>query len=49
MNANIKGAKAGSKKARAPNVAQDSAQSIVYSKILYGLGEGEIEGLARGW
>ncbi len=49
MNAVVKGAKAGSKKARTPVVAPDSAQSIVYSKILHGLGEGEIEGLASGW
>lgn len=49
MNAVVKGAKSGSSKSRTPNVAPDSAQSIVYSKILYGLSEGEIEGLASGW
>ena len=49
MNAVVKGAKAGSKKARTPVVAPDSAQSIIYSKLLYGMCEGEIEGLASGW
>ncbi|WP_314341453.1 phage tail protein, partial [Acinetobacter guillouiae] len=49
MNANIKGAKAGSSKSRTPVVASDSAQSIVYYKILMGMAEGEIEGLANGW
>ncbi|MDQ8942250.1 host specificity protein J, partial [Acinetobacter soli] len=49
MNTNIKGAKAGSGKQRTPVVASDSAQSIVYYKILMGMAEGEIEGLANGW
>ncbi|MBJ8450346.1 host specificity protein J [Acinetobacter bereziniae] len=49
MNTNIKGAKAGSSKQRTPVVASDSAQSIVYYKILMGMAEGEIEGLANGW
>ena len=49
MNTNIKGAKAGSSKSRTPVVASDSAQSIVFYKILMGMAEGEIEGLANGW
>lgn len=48
MNAVIKGAKAGEKKARQPVIAPDSAQSKTYIKILYGLSEGEVEGLANG-
>lgn len=48
MNAVIKGAKAGEKKARQPKIAPDSAQSKTYIKILYGLSEGEVEGLANG-
>jgi len=48
MNAVIKGAKAGEKKARQPKIASDSAQSKTKIKILYGLSEGEVEGLANG-
>ncbi|WP_228157167.1 host specificity protein J [Acinetobacter sp. CFCC 11171] len=48
MNAVIKGAKAGEKKARQAVIAPDSAQSKTYIKILYGLSEGEVEGLANG-
>ena len=48
MNAVIKGAKAGQGKARQPVIAPDSAQSKAYIKILYGLSEGEVEGLANG-
>ncbi|WP_338562596.1 TipJ family phage tail tip protein [Acinetobacter sp. KS-LM10] len=48
MNAVIKGAKAGKGKARQPVIAPDSAQSKTYIKILYGLSEGEVEGLANG-
>lgn len=48
MNAVIKGAKGGSGDTRKPVVATDSAQSKTYIKILYGLSEGEIEGLANG-
>ncbi|PVZ89968.1 hypothetical protein C9426_00885 [Serratia sp. S1B] len=48
MNAVVKGAKGGSGKTRTPVVASDSAQSKTYIKILYGLGEGEIEGVVNG-
>ena len=48
MNANIKGAKGGEKKARQPVVAVDSAQSKTFIKILYGLSEGEVQGFANG-
>ena len=48
MNAVIKGAKAGEGKARKAVIAPDSAQSKSYIKILYGLSEGEVEGLANG-
>ena len=48
MNANIKGAKGGEKKARQPVVTVDSAQSKTFIKILYGLSEGEVQGLADG-
>lgn len=48
MSAVIHGAKAGSKKARQAVIAPDSAQSKTYIKILYGLSEGEVEGLAKG-
>ena len=44
----IKGAKAGQQKQHKPVVAQDSASSISTLKILYGLSEGEISGLADG-
>lgn len=45
----IHGAKKGSSKQRQPIIAPDSAQSKTYIKILYGLGEGEIAGLANGY
>lgn len=48
MNAIIKGAKGGEKNARKPVIAPDSAQSKTHIKILYGLSEGEVEGLANG-
>ncbi|MFH7410313.1 TipJ family phage tail tip protein [Acinetobacter variabilis] len=48
MNAVIKGAKAGEQKARKAIIAPDSAQSKTKIKILYGLSEGEVEGLANG-
>ncbi|MBS0675826.1 phage tail protein [Acinetobacter baumannii] len=44
----VKGAKKGKGEARKPVIAPDSAQSKTYIKILYGLSEGEIEGLANG-
>ena len=45
----IYGSKKGSSKPRQPIIAPDSAQSKTYIKILYGLGEGEIAGLANGY
>lgn len=47
MNA-VVGAKKGSNKQRQPVISPDSAQSKTYIKVLYGLAEGEIEGLANG-
>ncbi|MCT9373721.1 phage tail protein [Acinetobacter baumannii] len=47
MNA-VVGAKKGSNKQRQPVISPDSAQSKTFIKILYGLAEGEIEGLANG-
>lgn len=44
----IKGAKAGQQSQRQPVIAKDSAASISYLNILYGLSEGEISGLADG-
>lgn len=44
----IKGAKAGQQSQRQPVIAKDSAASISTLKILYGLSEGEISGLADG-
>ena len=44
----IKGAKAGQQSQRQPVIAKDSAASISYLKILYGLSEGEISGLSDG-
>lgn len=44
----IKGAKAGQQKQHKPVIVQDSASSISTLKILYGLSEGEISGLADG-
>lgn len=45
----IHGAKKGGGKPRQPIIAPDSAQSKTYINILYGLGEGEIAGLADGY
>lgn len=47
MNA-VVGAKKGINKQRQPVISPDSAQSKTFIKILYGLSEGEIEGLANG-
>lgn len=44
----VKGGKKGNKQPRQPVIAPDSAQSKTYIKILYGLSEGEVEGLADG-
>lgn len=44
---NIHGAKKGGSKQRQPAIAPDSAQSKAYISMLYGLGEGEIAGLAN--
>ncbi|RDF63163.1 phage tail protein [Acinetobacter baumannii] len=44
----VKGAKKGNQQARQPVVAPDSAQSKTYIKVLYGISEGPIEGLANG-
>ena len=46
---NIHGAKKGGSKQRQPAIAPDSAQSKAYISMLYGLGEGEIAGLANGY
>lgn len=46
---NIHGAKKGGSKQRQPAIASDSAQSKAYISMLYGLGEGEIAGLANGY
>ncbi|GAA5560671.1 chromosome partition protein Smc [Acinetobacter schindleri] len=48
MTAIVKGAKKGNSKARQPAIAPDSAQSKTFINILYGLAEGEVEGLANG-
>ncbi|WP_151732509.1 TipJ family phage tail tip protein [Acinetobacter ursingii] len=48
MDKKIIGAKKQSNQSRAPVIAPDSAQSTTTVKILYGLSEGEIEGLADG-
>ncbi|AWY19829.1 TipJ family phage tail tip protein [Moraxella bovis] len=46
---NIHGAKKGGGKQRQPIIAPDSAQSKTFISIMYGLGEGEIAGLANGY
>ncbi|UZA13250.1 TipJ family phage tail tip protein [Moraxella bovis] len=46
---NIHGAKKGGGKQRQPVIAPDSAQSKTFISIMYGLGEGEIAGLANGY
>lgn len=48
MDNKIIGAKKQANQSRAPVIASDSAQSTTTIKILYGLSEGEIEGLADG-
>lgn len=45
----IHGSKKGSSKQRQPVIAPDSAQSKTFISIMYGLGEGEIAGLANGY
>ena len=45
----IHGAKKGGGKQRQPIIAPDSAQSKTFISIMYGLGEGEIAGLADGY
>ncbi|WP_151802628.1 host specificity protein J [Acinetobacter guillouiae] len=49
MNKTIKGAKAGAQQPRQPVIDLDSAQSKTFIKILYGLSEGPIKGLANGY
>ena len=44
----IRGAKAGQKEPRKPNISKDTAASISTAKLLYGLAEGEVYGLADG-
>ena len=44
----VKGAKGGSSNQRKPSIAKDSAASTSTVKILYGLAEGEVYGLADG-
>lgn len=48
MNAVVKGAKGGSKNQRQPKVANDTAASKTFARLLYGMSEGEVEGLANG-
>lgn len=49
MTNTIKGAKAGAQQPRQPVIDLDSAQSKTFIKILYGLSEGPIKGLANGY
>lgn len=49
MSAAIKGAKKGSGNPRKPVIAPDSAQSKTFIKIKYGMSEGPIKGLAKGY
>lgn len=44
----VKGAKSGSKKQRQPKIADDTVASKTFAKVQYGMGEGEVEGLANG-
>ena len=44
----IRGAKAGQKEPRKPNISKDTVASISTAKLLYGLAEGEVYGLADG-
>lgn len=48
MGAVVKGAKGGSKNQRTPKIANDTAASKTFVRILYGMSEGEVEGLANG-
>lgn len=45
---NVIGAKKGQKASRTPVIQKDTAQSKAFIQILYGLSEGEIQGLANG-
>lgn len=45
---NVIGAKKGQKASRTPVIQKDTAQSKAFIQILYGLSEGEINGLANG-
>ncbi|MBJ9954526.1 phage tail protein [Acinetobacter baumannii] len=49
MTNTIKGAKAGAQQPRQPVIDLDSAQSKTFIKILYGLSEGTIKGLSKGY
>lgn len=49
MSAVIKGAKKGEGSQRKAVIAPDSAQSKTFLKILYGLSEGQVKGLANGY
>ncbi len=49
MTNTIKGAKAGVQQPRQPVIDLDSAQSKTFIKILYGLSEGTIKGLSKGY
>lgn len=49
MSAVIKGAKKGQGSQRKAVIAPDSAQSKTFLKILYGLSEGQVKGLANGY
>ena len=49
MSAVIKGAKKGKGSQRKAVIAPDSAQSKTFLKILYGLSEGQVKGLANGY
>ena len=44
----VRGAKAGQKEPRKPNISKDTVASISAAKLLYGLAEGEVYGLADG-
>lgn len=44
----VRGAKAGQKEPRKPNISKDTVASVSTAKLLYGLAEGEVYGLADG-
>ncbi|WP_139851483.1 host specificity protein J [Acinetobacter pullicarnis] len=48
MHEVVMGAKGGSKGQRQPKVANDTTASKTYARLQYGMGEGEVEGLAKG-